>query len=57
VVGDLLHALGDSGQYFLPSEVFAAMASSRAAFKGLSWERLGSRGLPVLNGNGAGARE
>ncbi len=56
VLGDLLHALGDSAQYLLPSEVFAAMASSRPAFEGLSWERLGSRGLPVLHGNGAGAR-
>ncbi|MGI8617738.1 MAG: molybdopterin-dependent oxidoreductase [Gemmatimonadaceae bacterium] len=56
VVGDLLHALGGGAQYFLPSEVFAAMAGSRAEFKGLNWERLGSRGLPVLNGNGAEAR-
>jgi NADH-quinone oxidoreductase subunit G len=53
VVGDLLHALGDPAQYFLPSEVFAAMTSARPAFKGLDYERLGSRGLPVLNGNGA----
>jgi len=56
VVGDLLHALGDSAQYFLPSEVFAAMAGARSGFTGLNWDRLGSRGLPVLDGNGAGAR-
>ena len=56
VVGDLLHALGGSEQYFLPSEVFAAMAGARPEFKGLNWDRLGSRGLPVLNGNGAEAR-
>ena len=55
VVGDLLHAMGDSKQYFLPSEVFAAMTSSREGFKGLSYERLGSRGLPVLDDSVAGA--
>ncbi|HUR92267.1 MAG TPA: molybdopterin-dependent oxidoreductase, partial [Gemmatimonadaceae bacterium] len=53
VVGDILHAMGDAAQYFLPSEVFAAMTAARPAFKGLDYERLGSRGLPVLNGNGS----
>ena len=49
VLADLLASLGESTNYFLPSEVFAALASSHADFAGLSYDALGLRGLPVLN--------
>jgi NADH-quinone oxidoreductase subunit G len=48
VLGDLLGALGAQEQFFLPSDVFANLASSRPGFAGLSYETLGMRGLPVL---------
>ena len=49
VLADLLASLGESTNFFLPSEVFAALASSHADFAGLSYDTLGLRGLPVLN--------
>jgi NADH-quinone oxidoreductase subunit G len=48
VLADLLGSLGESTNYFVPSDVFAALASSHAEFKGLSYESIGLRGLPVL---------
>jgi NADH-quinone oxidoreductase subunit G len=53
VLGDLLGAMGAQEQFFMPSDVFANMASSKPAFSGLSYERLGMRGLPVLQAAGA----
>jgi pyruvate/2-oxoglutarate/acetoin dehydrogenase E1 component len=40
-------------EFFLPSEVFANIASSKPQFAGLSYETLGMRGLPVLQTAGA----
>jgi NADH-quinone oxidoreductase subunit G len=53
VLGDLLGAMGAQEQFFLPSDVFANLVSSKPAFKGLSYESLGMRGLPVLQTAGA----
>ena len=48
VMGDLLGAMGAQEQFFLPSDVFANLAASKPGFAGLSYDRLGLRGLPVL---------
>lgn len=48
VLGDLLGAMGAQEQFFLPSDVFANLASSKPQFAGLSYETMGLRGLPVL---------
>ena len=55
VLGDLLGALGAQTSFFLPSDVFSNLAASKPEFAGLSYERLGMRGLPVV-GSMAGAR-
>ncbi len=55
VLGDLLGAMGAQEKFFLPSDVFANLASSRPGFKGLTYESLGLRGLPVLQGEPVGA--
>ena len=47
VLSDLLIALGDSAQYYMPSDVFAAIVRSHAAFAALNYEELGLRGLPI----------
>ncbi|MFN2635894.1 MAG: 2Fe-2S iron-sulfur cluster-binding protein [Gemmatimonadaceae bacterium] len=49
VLGDLLGALGKQSSFFLPSEVFASLASSNRAFAGLSYDTLGFKGLPLAN--------
>jgi NADH-quinone oxidoreductase subunit G len=48
VLSDLLASLGEKTDYFLPSDVFAALASSHSEFAGLSYDTIGLRGLPVL---------
>ena len=48
VLSDLLAALGGNESFFLASDVFASLAAARPEFAGLSYERLGLRGLPVL---------
>jgi NADH-quinone oxidoreductase subunit G len=48
VLADLLASLGESTNYFVPSDVFAALAASHSEFKGLSYDSIGLRGLPVL---------
>ena len=48
VLGDLLGAMGAQDQFFLPSDVFANLASSKSQFAGLSYDTIGLRGLPVL---------
>jgi NADH-quinone oxidoreductase subunit G len=49
-VADLLLALGDKTNYFTASEVFDSLASERKEFSGLSYDKLGMRGLPILDG-------
>jgi NADH-quinone oxidoreductase subunit G len=53
VLGDLLGAMGAQDKFFLPSDVFANLASSKPQFAGLSYDTLGMRGLPVLETAGA----
>jgi len=55
VLADLLVAVGGEGQFYLPSEVFAALAATHASYAGLDYEALGLRGLPVVDA-GASAR-
>jgi predicted molibdopterin-dependent oxidoreductase YjgC len=55
VLSDLLSALGEKSGYFLPSEVFAALAVSHADFAGMTYDSLGLRGLPVLEHQPVGA--
>jgi len=54
VLGDLLGAMGKQSNFFLPSEVFAGLASSNKAFAGLSYDSIGFRGLPLANGSSTG---
>jgi NADH-quinone oxidoreductase subunit G len=49
VLADLLNSLGEATEYFVPSDVFSALAASHAEFAGLSYDTLGLRGLPVVN--------
>lgn len=55
VLGDLLGAMGDTGDYHLPSDVFAALTSSRPAFAGLEYDALGLHGLPIIEQTPASA--
>jgi NADH-quinone oxidoreductase subunit G len=47
VLGDLLGAMGKQSSFFLPSDVFAKLAESTAAFAGLSYDTIGFKGLPL----------
>jgi NADH-quinone oxidoreductase subunit G len=47
VLGDLLGAMGKQSTFFLPSDVFAKLASSNKAFAGLSYDTIGFKGLPL----------
>jgi len=49
VLGDLLGAMGKQTNFFLPSEVFAELASSNSSFAGLSYDSLGFKGLPLVD--------
>lgn len=53
VLGDLLGSMGAQTNFFLPSDVFANLAATRPDFGGLTYDRLGMRGLPVLNAEAA----
>jgi predicted molibdopterin-dependent oxidoreductase YjgC len=53
VLGDLLAALGVGSGYYAAADAFAALAAARPEFAGLSYETLGLRGLPVLDGTPA----
>jgi NADH-quinone oxidoreductase subunit G len=55
VLADLLTALGEKTDYYLPSDVFSAIAASHPRFAGMSYDSLGLRGLPVLDQHSAGA--
>jgi hypothetical protein len=48
-LGDLLAKMGEQGNYFLASDVFAALAAARSEFGGMSYDSLGLRGLPVMS--------
>jgi NADH-quinone oxidoreductase subunit G len=48
VLADLLASLGEQASYFVPSDVFAALAASHSEFAGLSYDTIGLRGLPVV---------
>lgn len=52
--GDLLAAAGEGQGFFTASEAFDAMAAQHQKFTGLSYARLGLRGLPVLEQEPAG---
>jgi len=54
VLSDLLIALGQSANYYLPSDVFAALAATSPTFTGMTYDTLGLRGIPV-HGQTAGA--
>jgi predicted molibdopterin-dependent oxidoreductase YjgC len=47
VLADMYAALGGDAQFYLPSEVFAALVSEHAAFAGLDYEGLGLHGLTI----------
>src|SRR3954471_8683151 len=49
VLGDLLGAMGKQSNFFLPSEVFARLATSNKSFAGLSYDTIGFKGLPVVD--------
>jgi NADH-quinone oxidoreductase subunit G len=49
VLADLLTAVGGAGQFFVPSEVFTALAATHTSFAGLDYEALGLHGLPIGN--------
>src|SRR6185369_178639 len=49
VLGDLLGAMGKQTSFFLPSDVFAKLASSHRSFAGLSYDSIGLKGLPVVD--------
>lgn len=49
VLADLASAIGLATSYFLPGDVFNALAASHPKFSGLSYDTLGLRGLPVVD--------
>jgi predicted molibdopterin-dependent oxidoreductase YjgC len=49
VLSDLLAELGERSNYFLASEVFAALAAAHPEFAGLSYDALGLRGATVAS--------
>ena len=49
VLGDLLGAMGKQSSFFLPSDVFAKLASAHKSFAGLSYDAIGFKGLPVVD--------
>ena len=54
VLADLLTSVGGDGRFYMPAEVFTALASTHPSFAGLDYESLGLRGLPMVE-QGAGA--
>ena len=56
VLGDLLGAMGKQSSFFLPSEVFAALATSNKAFAGLSYDTIGFKGLPLATAQATGPK-
>ncbi len=56
VLGDLLGAMGKQSGFFLPSDVFAALASTNEAFSGLSYDSIGFKGLPLATAPAGGPK-
>lgn len=54
VLGDVAEAMGRGAAPMLAGDVFAALAREHGAFEGLTYARLGLRGLPVLESTPAG---
>jgi NADH-quinone oxidoreductase subunit G len=48
VLADLLAAAGGDARFFVPGEVFAALAATHPAFAGLDYESMGLLGLPMM---------
>jgi NADH-quinone oxidoreductase subunit G len=49
VLGDLLAKMGEPSSYLLASDVFAALASARSEFGGMTYDSLGLRGAPMAS--------
>lgn len=47
VLADLLAATGSAASFYLPSDVFASLAETHAAFAGLNYEMLGLQGATL----------
>jgi NADH-quinone oxidoreductase subunit G len=56
VLSDLLSAIGEKTSYFLPSDVFAALARDVAPFAGMSYETLGLKGREITGARDRGTR-
>ncbi len=56
VLADVLQGLGESAAFFVASEVFADLAATHADYAGLSYDRLGLRGLPIAAETAGAAR-
>jgi NADH-quinone oxidoreductase subunit G len=56
VLGDLLGAMGKQMTFFLPSEVFARLASAHTSFAGLSYDSIGFKGLPLVDAPHSGPK-
>jgi NADH-quinone oxidoreductase subunit G len=54
-VSDVLAALGESVVYFLPADVFRALADAHAPFAGMNYDTLGLRGAIVSTGTSSPA--
>jgi NADH-quinone oxidoreductase subunit G len=55
VLGDLLAELGGGDSYYLPSDVFAALAATHASFTGLEYHALGLYGALMAESPAAAA--
>jgi len=55
VLGDLLGAMGKQSRFFLPSDVFGELATSRPEFAGLSYDKLGFKGRLLPNAKAGAA--
>jgi NADH-quinone oxidoreductase subunit G len=53
VLGDLLAAMGQGGGHFTAADAFAALATAEPEFSGMSYDRLGLKGLPVASASAA----
>jgi predicted molibdopterin-dependent oxidoreductase YjgC len=54
VLSDLLAALGEPTNYFVASDVFAALAKDSAPFAGLSYDALGLKGASIAGAKSNG---
>jgi NADH-quinone oxidoreductase subunit G len=54
-LADVLAALGEAVVYFLPADVFRALADTHAPFAGMNYDTLGLRGAIVSTGTGSPA--